>query len=141
MAISVRRPVPEQWPITGEYMQKDGYWSPERPHLGVDFGCPEPTNVVSATIPAKVYAIHRPGDGWGDGSFGICIVMDVVGTPWYYLYAHLSQALVTVGQQVQPGDLIARSGATGMVTGLISTYRRARARTSRASTISWATRF
>ena len=117
MAISVMRPVPERFAITGEYLQTTDVWAPERPHLGVDFGCPAGTDVISATIPAKVLAVHRPGDGWGDGSFGICVVMDVTGTPWYYLYAHLSAVLVTVCETVQPGQVIAKSGATGKVTG------------------------
>jgi len=34
-----------------------------------------------------------------------------------YFYAHASALLVSEGQQVQPGDLIARVGATGNVTG------------------------
>jgi len=117
MAISVVRPVPARFGISGEYLQTTDVWTPERPHLGVDFNCPGGTDVVSATITAKVHAVHRPGDGWGDGSFGICIVMDVIGTPWYYLYGHLSAVLVTVGETVPPGQLIAKSGATGFVTG------------------------
>lgn len=117
MAISVTRPVPAQFPITGEYLQKDDAWSPDHPHLGVDFGCPAGTRVVSATQQGKVYAIHRTGDGWGDGSFGTCVVVDVVGTPWYYLYAHLSSVSVVVGQGVSPGDLIGLSGSTGAAQG------------------------
>ena len=117
MAISKVRPVPAQFPITGEYLQTTDVWTPDRPHLGVDFGCPTGTPVASVTQTAKVHALHVPGDGWGDGSFGNCVVMDVVGTPWYYLYAHLSVALVTVGQIVEPGTIVARSGATGHVTG------------------------
>jgi len=117
MAISVVRPVPAQFPISGEYLQDWGYWSPDHPHLGVDFQCPTGTDVVSATIQAKVHAVYRKGDGWGDGSFGTCVIMDVIGTPWYYIYAHLSAVLVTEDEEVMPGDVIARSGATGNVTG------------------------
>lgn len=117
MAISLVRPVAAQFPITGEYLQADGYWTPDRPHLGVDFGCPTGTEVRSVTQTSKVHAVHRPGDGWGDGSFGNCVVMDVIDTPWYYLYAHLSAVLGTVGETFEPGDLLAKSGATGTVTG------------------------
>ena len=116
MAISLVRPVPERFPITGDYLQTTDVWTPERPHLGVDFGCPTGTDVVSATITSKVHAIHGD-DGWGDGSFGTCVVMDVIDTPWYYLYAHLSAVMVSAGQLVQPGELVAKSGATGNVTG------------------------
>lgn len=117
MAISVMRPVDARWPITGEYLQTTDAWTPDRPHLGVDFGCPMGTRVVSATVPGKVFAVHRPDDGWGDGSFGICVIVDVTGTPWYYLYAHLSAVGVVAGEAVNPGDAIGLSGATGKVTG------------------------
>lgn len=117
MAISVRRPVPARFPISGEYLQADGYWTPDHKHLGVDFDCPTGTPVESATIVGLVYAVHRPGDGWGNGSFGICVIIDIPNTPWYYIYAHLSAVKVTVGETVKPGDIIGLSGATGDVTG------------------------
>ncbi len=117
MPISVYRPVAARWPITGEYLQTSdpsGIWTPERPHLGVDFGCPMGTQVFSATVaPSVVKAIHRFDDGWGDGSFGLCIIVDVVGTPWFYLYAHLSDVVVSVDQALTPGQVIALSGASG----------------------------
>lgn len=115
MAISVQWPVdPTKYPITGEYLDTTPpTWSVDRPHLGVDFGCPMGTTVVSATIPGKVHKVHRKGDGWGDSSFGTCIVVDVTGTPYYYLYAHLSAVLVTEGEEVKPGQTIAQSGASG----------------------------
>lgn len=118
MAISLVRPVPSRFPVTGEYLDTTPpTWGPDKPHLGVDYGCPTGTEVISVTQRSKVHAVHRPGDGWGDGSFGICVVMDVIDTPWYYLYAHLSAVLVTIGETVEPGDVIGKSGATGFVTG------------------------
>lgn len=117
MPISVYRPVEARWPITGEYLQTSdpsGIWTPDHPHLGVDFGCPIGTAVYSATVRGKVVAIHRFDDGWGDGSFGLCIIVDVIGTPWYYLYAHLSATYrVKVDDFVEPGQQIALSGASG----------------------------
>jgi hypothetical protein len=117
MAISQVRPVPDIYPISGEYLQDWGFWTPDRIHFGVDFDCPTGTRVRSVTQKARVHAIHRPNDGWGDGSFGICVVMDVLDTEWYYIYAHLSSTEVALNQIVEAGDFIARSGATGYVTG------------------------
>ncbi len=90
--------------ISGYYLQDyDG-----RPHLGVDF---------RASIGTPVYA---PAAGisvqfTNDGSFGIgvCLQHD----EWFTLYAHLSQALVSVGQMVSEGELIGYSGNTGASTG------------------------
>lgn len=113
MPISVQWPVPHpQFPITGEYLQTDDAWTPEHPHLGVDFGCPSNTRVVSATVPGKVHGIFD-WTNFGDGSFGRCVRVDVLGTPWYYLYAHLSSFSVNVGMAVNPGDLIGFSGGSG----------------------------
>lgn len=117
-AITVTNPVADRWPITGRYLDTTPpTWSAVRPHLGVDFGAPLDANVVSCTKKEKVIGVYSAANPLGDGSFGTCIVTDVIGTPWYFLYAHLSQVLVTVGQELNPEDLIGRVGATGFVTG------------------------
>ena len=120
MAISVQRPVDARFNISGEYLQSDGYWSPELPHMGIDYDCPTGTPVVSCTIRGFVYAIHNAPPGQWMGDFGLCVVVkvtDASGKDWYFLYAHLSKVNVSVGQTVNPGDLIGLSGASGKVTG------------------------
>lgn len=113
MPISVQWPVPHpQFPITGEYLQTDDAWTPDHPHLGVDFDCPRGTRVVSATVQGKVDGIFD-WTNFGDGSFGRCVRVDVLGTPYWYLYAHLSETGVVLNQYVNPGDLIGLSGDTG----------------------------
>ena len=51
-----------------------------------------------------------------EGGYGLNVVIDH-GNGYKTRYAHLSQALVTVGQQVTKADKIALMGATGRVTG------------------------
>ena len=36
-----RHPLDEPFIITGRFLQVDGAWSPDHPHLGVDYGHPE----------------------------------------------------------------------------------------------------
>lgn len=121
MAISVVRPVDDKWEITGEIFQDWGYWTPDHPHFGVDFGCPKRTPVKSATIRGSVFAIHNAPLGQWMGDFGLCVVVKVYNPEtketWYYLYAHLDSVAVSLGQIVNPGDLIGMSGDSGNVDG------------------------
>jgi murein DD-endopeptidase MepM/ murein hydrolase activator NlpD len=54
--------------------------------------------------------------GQSGGGYGLLIVIDH-GYQYQSLYAHLSHVLVKEGQHVKRGDLIARSGRSGLVTG------------------------
>ena len=84
----------------------------------MDIGAPTGTEVVCPGV-GKVVATHKPGDGWGDGSFGICVVLDHVGTPWYSIYAHLLSVdpAVSIGMTLLPGTRIGYVGMTGTTTG------------------------
>jgi murein DD-endopeptidase MepM/ murein hydrolase activator NlpD len=62
-----------------------------------------------------IVTVHRPGDGWGDGSFGINVVIDHVGTPWWSIYAHMSDTPRVTGEEVGAGDHIGDIGFTGFV--------------------------
>lgn len=53
--------------------------------------------------------------GWDDGYGNYVIIEHQNG--WQTLYAHCSEVLVYSGQSVSRGDVIAKSGATGEVTG------------------------
>ncbi len=80
------------------------------PHNGVDFEVPERTPVY-ATADGMVESAQDSGDGYGTAV--------IIRHPYNFftLYAHLSKAHVRPGQIVRKGELIARSGNTGLSTG------------------------
>jgi murein DD-endopeptidase MepM/ murein hydrolase activator NlpD len=82
-------------------------------HNGVDIGAPQGTSIY-ATGGGTVIRSERAGD------FGLLVVIDhgtINGVNIHTYYAHNSQNLVTVGQRVERGDVIARVGSTGRSTG------------------------
>ncbi|WP_329371772.1 transglycosylase family protein [Streptomyces sp. NBC_00669] len=78
-------------------------------HTGVDFLVGTGTAVHSVAAGTVVTA------GWG-GSYGYQVVIRHADGE-YSQYGHLSQISVKVGQHVNEGQRIARSGATGNATG------------------------
>jgi murein DD-endopeptidase MepM/ murein hydrolase activator NlpD len=78
-------------------------------HTGVDFLVGTGTSVHAAASGTVVTA------GWG-GSYGYQVVIRHADG-YYTQYGHLSQISVKVGQHVNEGQRIARSGATGNATG------------------------
>ncbi|MCG7528212.1 transglycosylase family protein [Streptomyces sp. OfavH-34-F] len=93
---------------TGTPYHQAGSWSSGY-HTGVDFPVPTGTS-VKAMASGKVVSA-----GWA-GPYGYQIVIRHSDGK-YSQYAHLSSLLVRGGQQVSGGQRIARSGATGNVTG------------------------
>ena len=85
-------------------------YSSGRYHGGVDFPCPTGTEVRAAeagtvtTVKALYY------------SYGHYIIIDH-GNGLATLYAHNSKLLVSIGQHVKRGQVIAKSGSTGNSTG------------------------
>lgn len=93
--------------------QRDYYYKGKvvdhQTHLGID---------LASVRHAKVGAANN-GDVVFTGFFGIygnCVIIDH-GLGLQTLYSHLSQVDVEKGQHVQRGDIIARTGATGMAGG------------------------
>jgi len=96
--------------VTGGYRQDYGNYL----HRGIDLGgVPVGTPIFAPA--GGIVTVHRPGDGWGNGSFGINVVIDHVGTPWWSIYAHMSDTPRSTGEQVGPGDHIGDIGFTGFV--------------------------
>lgn len=85
-------------------------YSSGRYHGGIDFPCPEGTDVHAADSGTVIVANPL----WY--SYGHYIIIDH-GNGLSTLYAHNSQLLVSVGQSVSKGQLIAYSGNTGNSTG------------------------
>ena len=86
-------------------------------HPGLDYASREGTPLFwYSKYPVK-FTWHRPGDGWGNGSFGVCAVGDILDTPYYVVYAHLQER--SYGKIINCGDRdrIGWTGSTGYVHG------------------------
>lgn len=104
-------PLPlEHTRITSEFGTRPhpiyGYMST---HRGTDIACPTGTDVYAAND-GKVILAER------HSQYGNYIIIDH-GGKIATLYAHNSKLLVKVGQEVKRGQVIAKSGNTGMSTG------------------------
>ena len=78
-------------------------------HRGIDIYCPSGTAVYACADGTVDIA------GWG-GSYGNYVVISH-GSGYTTLYAHNTSLLVKQGQKVKRGQQIAKSGATGNVSG------------------------
>ena len=115
--LSMTYPVPSQTRITTGYGSA-GYAG----HTGVDFACDTGSKVVAAE---SGYVIISTDLTYADGSYrsyGRYIVIahdkkNSNGDYVYTLYAHNSKRVVSEGEYVTKGQLIAYSGSTGNSTG------------------------
>lgn len=78
-------------------------------HSGVDLAAPGGSNILAADGGKVISA------GW-NGGYGNCVVLDH-GNGVSTLYAHASKLLVSKGQTVSRGSVIAKVGTTGTSTG------------------------
>jgi murein DD-endopeptidase MepM/ murein hydrolase activator NlpD len=101
--------IPLAWPLAqplGDLFGPRG----RRFHAGVDIPASTGTLIRAAESGRVAYA------GWREGGWGIEVTIAHrrgVRT----MYAHLSRALVTLGQRVREGQVIGRVGTTGDATG------------------------
>ncbi|MEU7560133.1 M23 family metallopeptidase [Streptomyces eurythermus] len=94
--------------VSTAYQASSSLWS-SGSHTGIDFHAASGTSVHSVGAGTVV------ATGWG-GAYGNQVVIRMADG-MYTQYGHLSSIGVTVGQQVEPGQQIGLSGATGNVTG------------------------
>ncbi|MBQ2601399.1 MAG: M23 family metallopeptidase [Treponema sp.] len=78
-------------------------------HYGNDYGIPTGTSVSACASGKVVFADWRISTGYS------VIIEHLPGL--YSIYYHLSELKCKAGQTVNAGDLIAKSGATGLATG------------------------
>ncbi len=79
-------------------------------HAGLDIGAAHGTNIYAAAAGTVLVS------GWNTGGYGNYVVIDH-GGGLTTLYAHCSSLLVSAGQKVSRGQVIAKVGSTGMSTG------------------------
>jgi murein DD-endopeptidase MepM/ murein hydrolase activator NlpD len=102
------------WPTQGRITSRYGMrWHPilgrYRMHTGVDIAAPTGQSIVAAQSGTVLVA------GWLRG-YGLTVIINH-GNGVSTLYAHTSAVLVSVGDYVERGAVIARVGSTGLATG------------------------
>lgn len=103
-----------QAPVAGPISSPFGWrvhpiYRSRRFHAGIDFAVPTGTPVMAANTGTVIFA------GWY-GGYGNTVIINH-GGGITTLYAHNSSVLVTPGQGVRRGQVVARSGSTGLSTG------------------------
>ncbi len=78
-------------------------------HSGMDLAAPQGSNILAAEAGTVRMA------GW-NGGYGYCVIIDHGGGV-ATLYGHSSKLLVSAGQSVSRGQIIAKVGSTGVSTG------------------------
>lgn len=104
-------PVPNHTSISAGYPN----YSSGQYHGGIDFPCPTGSNVVAAQK-GIVIAVKSLEDSYGKYVM-IYHGTDKKGRSVVTLYAHNSNILVSAGDSVKKGQVIAKSGSTGNSTG------------------------
>lgn len=102
------------WPIHGEITSPFGWrthpiFGTRIFHSGVDIGADYGDPILAADAGTVIYA------GWISG-YGNAVMIDH-GSGLVTLYGHNTEVLVSVGQQVAQGQVIAHAGSTGNSTG------------------------
>ncbi len=104
------------WPVPGYTSISSPYGYRYHPisgvykmHTGIDIPAPSGTSIVAVNGGKVIVA------GWDD-AYGNHIVIDHGGGIASF-YGHLSSILVSVGEQVNEGEIIGRVGTTGYSTG------------------------
>lgn len=92
------------WPVKAPISQQ-----PSATHMALDLACVLGSPII-ASKGGQVTAV-----GWDNTGYGKRIIVDHDGHET--LYAHLSSFTVKLGDSVQQGDLLGRSGSTGRSTG------------------------
>ena len=103
--------IPSIWPTTGVVSSPYGLrWGGTDFHPGMDIANDMGTPIVATADGIVEYA------GWNSGGYGNMVDINH-GNGIMTRYGHASQVVVSTGQQVKRGQLIAYMGSTGFSTG------------------------
>ena len=103
--------MPSIWPTTGVVTSPYGLrWGGSDFHPGIDIANDMGTPIVATADGVVDFA------GWNAGGYGNMVDIDH-GNGIMTRYGHASQVVVSAGQQVKRGQLIAYMGSTGFSTG------------------------
>lgn len=104
------------WPSPGYYEISSKYGYRNHPilkkkklHTGIDIRVPRNSKIVAANSGKVIYSGYY-------GGYGNTVIIDH-GGKISTLYAHNSKLLVKVGDEVEKGKVISKSGSTGLSTG------------------------
>ena len=104
------------WPSPGYYKITSSYGYRNHPilkkkklHTGIDIAVPRNSDIVAANSGKVIYSGYY-------GGYGNTVIIDH-GGKISTLYAHNSKLLVKVGDEVEKGKVITKSGSTGLSTG------------------------
>ncbi len=108
--ITVFSPGQFQWPTPRRAISGWTFHDPRNPgHIGLDIAAKMWDPVVAVADGVVTFA------EWGGGYGNLVIVQH--GKDWRSYYAHLSEIVVEVGQEVYRGELLGGAGSTGYSTG------------------------
>ncbi len=102
------------WPLDGPITSRFGYrhlvvsGRSYNVHTGIDIDGDTGDPIKAASSGKVIFS------GWRAG-YGYLVVVEKL--PYHYYYAHASKLMVSEGEQIMQGDIIAKVGATGIATG------------------------
>ncbi len=106
------------WPCPSSYNITSSFGKRNHPilrrvkmHTGIDIGASGGSSIVAAASGKVIMSEYD-----NSGGYGRMVVIDH-GGGITTLYAHASKLLVSVGQEVKTGQVIAKVGSTGLSTG------------------------
>ncbi len=97
------------FPLPKGSWKQTSYYGEGRNHQGLDFGADRGTSIYSVKSGTVTFASSN-------GNYGYCVIVDH-GNGLKTLYAHADKILVSKGEKVEAGQIIATVGNTGRSTG------------------------